>query len=277
MPWARREQRRVADGAVPDDRQLYLPRISLCDDDRNRQPVRRHHLRRWGEYQRAVHGDAWRQRGRRERHRGARRVPRIRVASARRLRGGPHRPLLADYLRRLRHQPLRSARHGACRKLASRGRPCPGERIGRALRKPTVEAMLSYTTAELGKGWVYALNTALDEIGATLGPLLIALVLLLKGDYRTGYALLVISAAAALVGLVVARVNFPLPSRLERGQTAPAKNFSKAYWMYMLAGALFAAGLMSFELISYHLSVSGIVAGPWIPIFLAVSTAFGVL
>src|SRR5689334_1147690 len=31
------------------------------------------------------------------------------------------------------------------------------ERIGRALRKPTVEAMLSYTTGELGKGWVYAL------------------------------------------------------------------------------------------------------------------------
>lgn len=29
------------------------------------------------------------------------------------------------------------------------------ERIGRAIRKPTVEAMLSYTTGELGKGWVY--------------------------------------------------------------------------------------------------------------------------
>jgi MFS family permease len=82
------------------------------------------------------------------------------------------------------------------------------ERIGRALRKPTVEAMLSYTTAELGKGWVYALNTALDEIGATVGPLLIALVLLLRGDYRTGYALLVIAAVAALVTLAVARVNF---------------------------------------------------------------------
>ena len=42
------------------------------------------------------------------------------------------------------------------------------ERVGRAIRKPTVEAMLSYTTGELGKGWVYALNTALDEIGATI-------------------------------------------------------------------------------------------------------------
>src|SRR6185437_6344065 len=39
------------------------------------------------------------------------------------------------------------------------------ERAGRALRKPTVEAMLSYTTNELGRGWVYGVNTALDEIG----------------------------------------------------------------------------------------------------------------
>jgi MFS family permease len=151
------------------------------------------------------------------------------------------------------------------------------ERIGRALRKPTVEAMLSYTTGELGKGWVYAVNTALDEIGATIGPLLIALVLLLKGDYRTGYALLVISAVAALVTLAVARVNFPLPSRLEQGRTAPARDLTSAYWLYMLAGALFAAGLMSFELISYHLSKAKIASEQWIPVMLAISTAFGVL
>lgn len=151
------------------------------------------------------------------------------------------------------------------------------ERIGRALRKPTVEAMLSYTTGELGKGWVYALNTALDEIGATIGPLVIALVLLLKGDFRAGYAFLTISAVAALVALVVARVNFPLPSRLEQGRTAPAKDFGKAYWLYMLAGALFAAGLMSFELISYHLSTTKIASDQWIPVMLAISTAFGVL
>jgi len=44
------------------------------------------------------------------------------------------------------------------------------ERIGRAIRKPTVEAMLSYSTGRLGTGWVYALNTALDETGATIGP-----------------------------------------------------------------------------------------------------------
>src|SRR6266496_1969423 len=52
------------------------------------------------------------------------------------------------------------------------------ERVGRAIRKPSVEAMLSYTTGSLGKGWVYGVNTALDQLGGTLGPLLIAVVLL---------------------------------------------------------------------------------------------------
>lgn len=151
------------------------------------------------------------------------------------------------------------------------------ERIGRAMRKPTVEAMLSYTTGELGKGWVYGLNTALDEIGATLGPLFIALVLFLNGNYQSGYALLLISAVLAFGSLVVARINFPLPAKLEKGQTAPATGFTSAYWLYMLAGALFAAGLMSFELISYHLSTTKTVTDYWIPVLLASSTAFGVV
>jgi len=64
------------------------------------------------------------------------------------------------------------------------------ERIGRAIRKPTVEAMLSYSTDKVGRGWVYGVNTALDETGATIGPLLVALVLFYKGSYHTAYALL---------------------------------------------------------------------------------------
>jgi MFS family permease len=151
------------------------------------------------------------------------------------------------------------------------------ERVGRAIRKPTVESMLSYTTGSLGRGWVYAVNTALDETGATVGPLLIALVLFLKGGYRTGYALLIISALSALAALTAARVVFPVPSRLETGRTAQAGGFTKSYWLYMLAGSCFAAGLMSFELISYHLSSKGVVTQYWIPLFLALSTGMGVI
>jgi predicted MFS family arabinose efflux permease len=102
-------------------------------------------------------------------------------------------------------------------------------------------------------------------------------VLLLNGDYRTGYALLLISALLAIASLTVARINFSLPSRLEEGRTARARGLTASYWLYMLAGALFAAGLMSFELISYHLSKAKIVSEHWIPVFLAVSTTFGVI
>src|SRR5947207_14256380 len=96
------------------------------------------------------------------------------------------------------------------------------DRIGRAIRKPTVEAMLSYTTGKHGKGWVYGVNTALDETGATLGPLIMSLVLFLHGDYRTGYALLLVSSVLTLGALTVARINFPVPSRLKEGRTARA-------------------------------------------------------
>jgi MFS family permease len=137
--------------------------------------------------------------------------------------------------------------------------------------------MLSYTTGELGKGRVYALNTAMDEIGATVGPLLVAAILFLGGSYQTCYALLLISSLLALASLTVARVNFPLPSRLEQGSTAKARGFTHSYWLYMAAGACFAAGLLSYELIAYHLAGTGLVEGPWIPVFLAFATGCGVI
>ena len=155
------------------------------------------------------------------------------------------------------------------------------ERIGRAIRKPTVEAMLSYSTGKHGKGWVYAVNTAMDETGGALGPLLMALVLFSGGGavYRTGYSWLLISSVLALASLTVARVVFPVPSRLEEGgvETAHAQGFTRTYWLYMIAGTLFAAGLMSFELISYHFASSGTVTEHWIPLFLTLSTGMGVI
>jgi predicted MFS family arabinose efflux permease len=138
--------------------------------------------------------------------------------------------------------------------------------------------MLSYTTGQYGRGWVYALNTALDETGATLGPLLIALVLLGAGDtaYKTAYSTLLVSSLLALGTLTGARVLFPAPARLEVGSTARAKGFTCSYWLYMLAAACFGAGLMSFELVSYHLSSTGTVTGFWVPLFLVIATAGGV-
>lgn len=152
------------------------------------------------------------------------------------------------------------------------------ERVGRAIRKPTVEAMLSYSTGKHGKGWVYAVNTALDETGATIGPLMIALVLFAGGGFRSGYAMLLVTAVLALVFVLRARAGFPVPSRLEHGgpATAHAGAFTRSYWLYMIAGTCFAAGLMSFEFVSYHLSSSRLVSVNWIPALLALATVVAV-
>lgn len=152
------------------------------------------------------------------------------------------------------------------------------ERTGRAIRKPTVEAMLSYSTGALGTGWVYALNTALDETGATIGPLLIGFAMIRHASYRGAYSLLLISAVLAFIALIVARIIFPVPSRLEEGeQTARADRFTPAFWIYMVGAACFGAGLMSFEFIAFHLATHGTASAHWIPMLLGISTGFGVL
>jgi MFS family permease len=147
------------------------------------------------------------------------------------------------------------------------------ERVGRAIRKPSVEAMLSYTTGTLGKGWVYAVNNALDQLGATLGPLLMAGVLLLKGSYQTGYAVLLIPTLLALATLAVAQRFFPHPSRLEAGPSTKPKGFTPTYWLSMVAGACIAAGLVSFELIAFHFARTSAMSQEWIPVFFSVAMA----
>lgn len=150
------------------------------------------------------------------------------------------------------------------------------ERVGRAIRKPTVETMLSYTTAELGPGRVYALNSALDETGAALGPLLTAFVVWKGGSDRTAYAVLLVPALLTLVALVAAWRLFPAPSRLERSRHTSGGSFSRRYWISSAAAACFGAGVMSFELVSYHLARTGVVGEHGIPLFLAAGTVFGI-
>jgi MFS family permease len=151
------------------------------------------------------------------------------------------------------------------------------ERIGRALRKPSVEAMLSYTTGRHGRGWVYAVNTALDETGATIGPLVVAVVLFFRGSYQSAYAMLLLSTLLALAALAAARLRFPLPERLGHEDAGSAQGFRAPYWLFMTAAACFAAGLMSYELISYHLAKAGIIPPVWIPVLFAFATGSGVI
>src|SRR5215475_6359350 len=128
------------------------------------------------------------------------------------------------------------------------------ERTGRGIRKPAVDAMLSYAGKSIGRGWVFGLNEGLDQAGATLGPLIVAFVLYVQGGYRTGFGVLLISAVLCLATLILARLWYARPHELEEGSTEflETEGFSKAFWIYVAGGALVAAGFADFSLISFH-------------------------
>jgi len=153
------------------------------------------------------------------------------------------------------------------------------ERTGRAFRRPAVETMISYTAPQLGSGWVFGLNEALDQGGATVGPLVVAVVLFLKGGYRYGFAILLIPALLCLGTLVVAQLRFPHPQELEQKTAQPlqTRGFSHAYWFYVAAGALIAAGFADFSLIAFHFQQARSVPMALIPVWYAVAMAAGAL
>src|SRR5690348_9546669 len=66
------------------------------------------------------------------------------------------------------------------------------ERTGRGIRKPAVDAMISYAGKSIGRGWVFGINEGLDQVGATVGPLIIALVLYNHEGYQVGFGVLLV-------------------------------------------------------------------------------------
>ena len=151
------------------------------------------------------------------------------------------------------------------------------ERTGRAIRKPSTEAMLSFAGKQIGQGWVFGLNEALDQLGATLGPLIISLTLLRHGDYRSGFALLLVSALLAIAIVFIAHYFFPTPRDLEVSHVIQTSGLPKSYWLYMMAGGCIAAGFADFALIAYHFQKTASVPAPIVPIYYAVAMGVGAI
>ncbi len=146
------------------------------------------------------------------------------------------------------------------------------ERVGKALRTPARDAMLSHATSRMGRGWGFGLHEALDQIGAVLGPLVVAAVLYVGGDYRMGFAILLMPALVALTVLIVARLLYPHPQDLEI--EAPAlqlEGMSRLFWLYLAGVGLIAAGFADFPLIAFHFGQVKTVTEVWIPAFYAVA------
>jgi len=151
------------------------------------------------------------------------------------------------------------------------------ERIGKGIRTPARDTILSYATKQVGRGTGFGIHEALDQVGAVIGPLIFSAVFFLGGGYHKGFNILWIPAVLCLATLLLARKKTPSPVTLEatgpvsQGDIRDKKGFPRVFWSYSLFSFLSVAGLASFQLISYHFKIQGVVSDSLIPILYAVA------
>ena len=149
------------------------------------------------------------------------------------------------------------------------------ERIGKGIRNPPRDAMLSHAAKDIGYGWAFGVHEALDQFGALFGPLLVALILVVgHHDYKVAFAVLAVPAVIMLSLLAVARLLYPRPQDLvARPAQVTGEGLPRVFWIYAGGAALAAAGFADFPLIAYHFTRAGTVSPALSPVFYAVAMA----
>lgn len=146
------------------------------------------------------------------------------------------------------------------------------ERMGKAIRTPSRDVMLSHATSQVGRGWGFGLHEAMDQIGAILGPLMVAVILYFHGNYQAGFAFLLLPAVLALAVLVTSRLLYPHPHDLEINvPQIKTKGLMRVYWIYIAAVVFIALGFADFPLVAYHFQKVQLVSPVVIPIFYSVA------
>ncbi len=146
------------------------------------------------------------------------------------------------------------------------------ERVGKATRNPPRDVMLSHAAKEMGYGWGFGVHEALDQFGALFGPLVVAVVLALRGDYHTAFAVLLVPALITLSILLVARLTYPRPQELEANPPdIKTSGLPRVFWLYLMGAVLVAAGFADFPLIAYHFTRVSTVPSVLIPVFYSVA------
>ncbi|WP_291381766.1 MFS transporter [Demequina sp.] len=158
------------------------------------------------------------------------------------------------------------------------------ERVGKAIRSPAKTVLLADAAGAVGRGRGFGVHKTLDQVGAFLGPLVVAGVIALTGVMWPAFLVLIIPAAIAMLLLVRLRRRVPDPSAYARAPEAARSNQVEArstvtantrgglhvtFMLFAVSFALSTFGMVGFGVISFHLADSGIVELSVIPLIFA--------
>ncbi|HOW87029.1 MAG TPA: MFS transporter [Candidatus Omnitrophota bacterium] len=153
------------------------------------------------------------------------------------------------------------------------------ERIGKAMRSPAKDTILSQATKQVGTGFGFGLNEAMDQIGAIIGPLLFTVAFMgtshaEKGlrDYQSAYHLLWLPFFFLMACVLFAFWKTPNPETLETAvKKTESEKLPKIFWLYTAFSFLATMGFVNFVLMAYHFKSKAVLSDAQIPLFYAIA------
>lgn len=156
------------------------------------------------------------------------------------------------------------------------------ERVGKAVRSPAKDTLLSHATAATGRGRGFAAHEAMDQVGAVIGPIVVAGVLAVTGDdYGPALGVLAAPGVAALGLLAWLRLRVPRPADYESappadssadtapGRRPPKPRLPRAFWSYAAFTATTLLGFATFGVLSFHLVRAQLLSPAAVPLLYA--------
>ena len=141
------------------------------------------------------------------------------------------------------------------------------ERTGKSLRGPARDVLLSEATEVVGYGKGFGLHAAMDQTGAVLGPLLVAVSVARTHHFGPAFLWLGLPAAGAFIALLFARW-----ARSNKGTPPPppaTKDLPNVFWIYVGAAGLLALGFVDFPLLAFHFQRNSLTSPEMIPLLYA--------
>lgn len=131
------------------------------------------------------------------------------------------------------------------------------ERLGKAIRAPARDAIVSIVSKGVGVGKAFGLHELLDQVGAVLGPLFVSIILYITfNNYSITFASLFIPYLILVATLfyVYSKIRFRVSEGRQLGDKILSKTFSKDFYIYSLAVFANVLGLVPASLILYKAS-----------------------
>ena len=111
------------------------------------------------------------------------------------------------------------------------------ERIGKAVRGPARDTLLSLISNKKNIGKVFGIHEFFDQVGAVIGPLVVGLMMFYTASYKQTFLSLFIPFVLMIIAVFLAYKKFP-PRLVQKKPSKVLKKLSKDFYIYS-AGVFF--------------------------------------